>query len=164
MPDAVEDHYREGMPYGTGQARQDLLDAIAEAAGHLAGALAAVGAAYEQLDEHSADRLEAELFRPLQLAYGRARRAHASFAERHGLPTRDFAPAAPGHPSQGVKGFLDTAATATAEADLALSTLQDSMLPVEVGDPELRAALAEVRELIAPLPSRARQIVSTFGR
>ena len=152
------------MAYATAQARQDLLDAIAEATEHTAVALAAIGAAYEQLDDHSADRLEAELFRPLQLAYGRARRAHAAFAERHGLPGRDFEPAAAGHPSQGVKGYLDRAGTAVGEADLKLSTLQDSMLPVEVGDPELRAALAEVRELLAPLPARSRAFVSTFGR
>ena len=73
------------MAYATQEARQDLLDAIAEATEHIGAALAALGAAYEQLDEQSGDRLEEELFRPVQLAYGRARRTHAGFAERHGL-------------------------------------------------------------------------------
>jgi len=127
-------------------------------------ALAAIGAAYEQLDEQSADRLEAELFRPVQLAYGRARRAHAGFAERHGLPGRTFEPASAGLASHGVKGHLDIAVEAVGEADRTLSTLQDSMLPVEVGDAELRAALAEVRELIGALPGRSRRFVSLFGR
>ena len=53
---------------------------------------------------------------------------------------------------------------AVSAADVVLSTLQDSMLPVEVGDRELRAGLGEVRELIAPLPGRARQVVRTVGR
>jgi hypothetical protein len=152
------------MAYVTAEARQDLLDAIAEATDRIGVALAALGAAYEQLDEQSADRLEAELFRPVQLAYGRARRAHAGFAQRHGLPERTFEPAAPGHASQGVKGYLDAAVEAVGEADLTLSTLQDSMLPVEVGDAELRAALAEVRELIGSLRASARRFVSLFGR
>jgi len=38
------------------------------------------------------------------------------------------------------------------------------MLPVEVGDPELRAGLADVRELLGDLPSRGRRFVSLFGR
>jgi hypothetical protein len=38
------------------------------------------------------------------------------------------------------------------------------MLPVEVGDPELRAGLADVRELVGNLRSRARELVRTLGR
>ena len=45
-----------------------------------------------------------------------------------------------------------------------LADLQDSMRPVEVGDAELRAGLAEVRALLAPLPDRAREILRTLGR
>lgn len=156
--------YCEGMAYVTAEARQDLLDTIAEATDAIAAALAALGGAYEQLDEQGGDRLEEALFRPVQLAYGRARAAHSGFAQRTGLPTRDFKPAATGHPSQGVKGFVEAAADALRTADATLAELQDSLLPVEVGDPELRAALAGVRELVAGLPARARQFVSTFGR
>ncbi len=152
------------MAYATAEAQQDLLDSVAEAVDHLGGALAAVGAAYEQLDEQSGDRLEEELFRPLQLAYGRLKRAHGGFAERHGLPGREFADASAGLPSQGLKGFLARAVQELDEAELTLTSLQDSMLPVEVGDAELRTGLSEVRELIGGLDERARGFVSRFGR
>lgn len=152
------------MSYTNAEARQDLLDIVAEAIDELAVALAALGAAYEVLDERSADELEEQLFRPVQVAYGRAKRTYAAFAERTGRPARDFEAAAPGAPSTGAKGFVDNAVKAVSAADVVLSTLQDSMLPVEVGDRELRMGLGEVRELIAPLPGRARQVVRTVGR
>jgi hypothetical protein len=38
------------------------------------------------------------------------------------------------------------------------------MRPVEVGDPELRAGLAEVRELAGDLRQRSREFMRTFGR
>jgi hypothetical protein len=152
------------VAYDTNQARQDLLDGIADAIEAIGSALAALGGAYEQLDEHTGDRLEEELFRPVQVAYGRARRTHAGFAERYGLPGRDFTQPEPGHPSQGVRGFLETAVEAVADADDTLAELQDSMLPVEVGDPELRAGLADVRELVGDLRVRARELTRTLGR
>jgi hypothetical protein len=152
------------MAYVTQEARQDLLEAVAEATDELGTALGALGAAYEQLDEASGDRLEAELFRPVQLAYGRAQRTHAGFAERHGLAGRAFEPASAGGPSQGVTELLDVALQAIAEAESRLADLQDSMRPVEVGDAELRAGLAAVRELIADLPGRAQQFVRVLGR
>jgi hypothetical protein len=152
------------MAYDAREARQELLDTIAEAIDEIGLALAALGAAYEQLDDNSADRLEEQLFRPVQLAYGRAQRTHAGFAERNGLPGRAFEPVSAGVPSQGVKGFLDRALDAVAEADQLLAELQDSMRPVEVGDPELRAGLADVRELVGGLSARGREFVRTFGR
>jgi hypothetical protein len=152
------------MAYGTREAQQELLDTIADAIDQIGVALAAVGAAYEQLDENTADRLEAELFRPVQLAYGRAQRTHTGFAGRHGLPTRTFEPATAGAPSHGVRGFLEIAMDAVADADGTLAELQDSMRPVEVGDAELRAGIAEVREALAPLSERTRQLVRVLGR
>jgi hypothetical protein len=152
------------MTYVSQEARQRLLDSIAEATDLLGAALAALGDAYEQLDEASADRLEAELFRPVQVAYGRARRTHAGFAERHQLPGREFQPAGSGAPSHGVRGFLEMALENVEEADYELAELQDSLMPVEVGDAELRAGLAEVRELIGVLPDRAREFLRVFGR
>ena len=101
---------------------------------------------------------------PVQAAYGRAQRTHAEFAERHGLPGRDFLPASAGAPSMGVKALLDSAVEAAAGADGALSALQDSMLPVEVGDAELRAGLEAVRMLLGDLRGRARELVRTLGR
>jgi len=152
------------MPYATSDARQGLLDTVAGAIERLGVALAALGEAYEQLDEQSAERLESELFRPVQIAYGRAQRTYAGFAERHELPGRAFAPATPGAPSSGARGFIDSAVDAVASADHALSELQDSMAPVEVGDAELRDGLREVRELIGQLSASARAFVRTLGR
>jgi hypothetical protein len=152
------------MAYVTAEARQGLLDDVAQAIEELGVALAALGAAYEALDEASGDRLEEALFRPVQAAYGRAQRTHSAFAERYGLPTRTFAPASAGLPSQGVKGFLEKAAESIAEADFLLAELQDSMAPVEVGDAELRAGLSQVRELLGDLQERAARFVSLFGR
>ncbi len=152
------------MAYTTAAARAQLLDSVATAADEIGSALTSLGEAYEQLDESSADRLEEELFRPVQTAYGRIQRTHAAFAARHGLSGRTFQPAPPGAPSKGVKGFLDSAVDAVGKADLALATLQDSMLPVEVGDAELRAGLEEVRMLLSHVRERARQFVRLLGR
>lgn len=152
------------MAYTTAQARQQLLDAVAEAADEIGVAVVSLGEAYELLDERTADTLEQELFRPVQMAYGRAKRTHAEFAKRHGLPGQVFQPASPGAPSRGVKGFLDDAVDAAGRADSTLAALQDSMLPVEVGDPDLRAGLAEVRKLVGDLRTRARELVRTLGR
>ena len=152
------------MAYVAAEARQQLVDDLGRAVDELGMALAALGAAYEQLDERSADKLEEELFRPVQLAYGRARRTLSGFAERHNLQGRTFETASAGLPSQGVKGFLDNAVEAVGNADSAIAEIQDSMMPVEVGDAELRAGLAEVRETVGTLRSRAREFVRTFGR
>lgn len=152
------------MAYATRETRERLLATVADAIERLGVALAALGAAYEQLDDHGAERLEQELFRPVQTAYGRAQRTHAGFASRHGLDARAFEPASAGPPSQGVKGFLDAAVTAVGEADAVLADLQDSMLPVEFGDAELRAGLAEVRELIGGQRDRAREFTRVLGR
>jgi hypothetical protein len=152
------------MAYVTREAQEQLLGTVAEATDQIGEALAALGAAYEQLDEQSGDRLEAELFRPVQVAYGRARRTHSGFAERHGLPGRSFEPATAGLPSQGVRGFVEHAVEALEEADAIVAELQDSMRPVEVGDAELRAGLAEVRTLLGEVPGRARQVQRLLGR
>jgi hypothetical protein len=152
------------MPYTSADARQQLLDTVADAAEELGRALADLGEAYEQLDERTAETLEAELFRPVQLAYGRAKRTHAAFAESHELPSREFEPATPGAPSHGARGFLDTAVAHVTRADTTLATLQDSMLPVEVGDKELRAGLGEVRTLVGSVPARVRELTRTLGR
>ena len=152
------------MTYTSAEARQELLDGFAGAIDRIGLALAALGAAYEQLDEHNADRLEAELFGPVQVAYGRAKSTHARFADRHGITSRAFATPSPGIPSIGAKGFIDSAVNAVAEADSALSALQDSSLPTEVGDVELRAGLTEVRELLGGVRQRAGELERTLGR
>jgi hypothetical protein len=152
------------VAYIAGEARQELLDTLGEAIDDIAAALTALGEAYEQLGTLPADRLEEELFRPVQAAYGRAKRTHAGFAQRQGLPGRTFTPGIPGLPSTGIRGFVDSAVDSVAEADAVLAELQDSMMPVEVGDPELRAGLTEVRELLGGVRARAREFVRTLGR
>jgi hypothetical protein len=152
------------MAYVTAEARQDLLDVVAQAIDGIGVALAALGEAYEHLDDPTADRLEAALYRPIRTAYGRAQRTHTDFARRHGLIERSFEPASPGLVTQGVKSFLERAVQAVAQADSTLGTLQDSMLPVEVGDAELRAGLSDVRRLIGELPGATRQFLRTLGR
>ncbi len=137
---------------------------LALATEEIASALASLSEAYEQLDEHSAERLEQELFRPIQMAYGRAKRTHTEFAHRHDLPSREFAPASAGAPSRGARAFIDSAMDAAGRADGELASMQDSMLPVEVGDAELRAGLEEVRKLLGSLRRRARELVRTLGR
>jgi hypothetical protein len=152
------------MSYTAGEARVQLLDEMAEASDHLALALASFGEAYEELDEHTADELEAQLFRPTQSAYGRLRRSHAEFADRHGLPGRDFEPSSGGLHSADPRVYVERAVEAIERADVVLAELQDSMLPVEVGDRELRAGLSETRATIAELPARARRLMRTQGR
>ncbi len=152
------------MTYSTAVARQEMLDEIAVVADRIAVALAALGDAYEIVDDQTGDRLEGELFRPVQLAYGRVKRTHSEFAERVALPTRTFTPAPPGHPSQGVKGFVEAAVAAMGGADARLATLQDSMMTIEVGDAQLREGLAEVRRIANEIPGRARLFVRTLGR
>jgi hypothetical protein len=146
------------------EARQELLDALAQATDELGQALASLGAAYEQLDEQQADRLEEQLFRPVQRAYGRASRTHNGFASRHGLKGREFALPTPGLPSLGVKGFIEDAVDAVDRAELELVALQDSSIAIEIGDVELRSGLSEVRQSIDGLSERARAFIRTFGR
>jgi hypothetical protein len=152
------------MTYTTAEGRQQVLDALALAVDEIGLALALLSEAYEHLDEQAAERLEEALFQPIQAAYGRAKRTHASFAERSGLPARTFQSPSQVAPSSSAKDLVDAAVEAAAKADGALVELQDSMLPVEVGDVELRAGLSEVRELVGGIRSRARELVRTLGR
>ncbi len=137
---------------------------MAEAAEALGAALALLSEAYELLDEATGDRVEEQLFRPVQRAYGRSRSAYAGFATRHELAASEPGGAARAAPSHGVKGLIDGAASAVHTADATLATLQDSLLPVEVGDAQLRAELGQVRELLSGFDGRARELLRTFGR
>jgi hypothetical protein len=144
--------------------RQELLDGIAEAVDHLGTALAQFGAAYELLDERSADRLEDELFGPVQKAYGRAKRTYAGFAERFSLQARDFEQPTTSSGSRDVRRFLDRAVEAVDAAEHEFVELQDSMMPVEYGDAELRAGLADARSIVANVRASARLFTRTLGR
>jgi len=146
------------------EGRQQVLDTLAEATDEIGLALACIGAAYEQLDHPTADALEEELFQPVQLAYGRAKRTHTGFAERHGLEGHAFQAQSPGLVSVRAKGLIDRAVDAVSRADGTLATLQDSPLPVEFGDVELRAGLADVRKAIGGFPQKARELLRKLGR
>jgi hypothetical protein len=152
------------MARTTLEAREQILADLATAIEQMALATACIGLAYEQLDELTGERLEQELFRPAQKAFGRAKRTHDQFAARVGLPAGEFGSPSPGLASQGVKAIVDRAVAAADDADRTVAELQDSMLPIEAGDPELRAGLGEVRELLEQLPLNARQFLRTLGR
>ena len=152
------------MAYTTAEARQELLDTLAQAANELGLASACLAEAYEQLDEASGDRLEEQCFRPVQTAYGRAKRAHTEFAARHGLPAAAFGQQSTGLPSQGPGVFIERSVEAVGAADRTLAGLQDSMLPVEAGDEELRAGLKSIREPLGDVPAKARQFLRGLGR
>jgi hypothetical protein len=152
------------MTYTAVEGREKVLTDLGIAVEQIAIALAALGEAYEQLDEHNADVLEEQLFRPVQLAFGRAKRTHAEFAARSALVGRSFDAQSPGPQSQSVHELIDRAALAAGHADQTIADLQDSMLPVEVGDTELRAGLAQTREALGVVPNRTRDLVRTIGR
>lgn len=152
------------MAYSSSDARRELLVTLAEGVDELGFALAALGAAYDQLDTLSADTLEEELFGPVQRAYGRAQRAHAGFANRHGLAGQSFEPQQAGPPSTGPKGFVESALVAVTTAAARLTEVQDAPETLEVGDAELRAELADVRALIAPVEQRGRALMRRLGR
>jgi hypothetical protein len=152
------------MAQTTLEARTQILDDLAAALDQLGLAVACLSEAFEQLAVDSADRLEADLYRPVQRAYGRGKRTHAQFAKRFGLPGDTFEPPSSVPSSQGVKDLVQRMAAALADADRRIAELQDSMLPIEAGDAELRRGLSEVREQLEKVPAAAGQFLRTLGR
>src|SRR3954452_24081127 len=126
------------MPYTTEEAHRQMLDDLPHAIDEIGVALAPLAAANELLDAQSGDRLEAKLFRHVHVTYGRARHSHASFAERHRLPARTFEPAMGARAAADGRELLEAAVEAIEETDHLLAEIQDSMMPVEVGDAPLR--------------------------
>lgn len=152
------------MAYTTAEAQRRLLDSLALAEQEIGAALASLGEAHEQLDEQAAERLEQSMFRPVQRAYALGRRTSTEFAGRIELPTSEPAAQVRGAPSHGAKWFIVEAMEGTERADATLAELQDSMLPVEVGDAPLRAGLSSVRELLGSIGPAAREMLRTLGR
>jgi hypothetical protein len=113
------------MAYTTSEARRELLDTVAQAANELGFASASLAEAYERLDEYNGDRLEAECFRPVGMAYGRAKRTHTDFAVRHGFAAATFEPQPTGLASQGSASFIASSVEAVGVADRTLADLQD---------------------------------------
>ena len=152
------------MAFSTVEGREQILDDLAAAIDQIALASACLSAAYEALDVGTADRLEDELYRPVQRALGRAKRTHGQFAERVALRAPSSEMAEPSLRRLSVKEIIQRAVASASDADRQIGELQDSMLPIEVGDAELRSGLAEVRELLVVLAGRAPQFLRTLGR
>ena len=152
------------VSYTTLEARERIIREVGQAAEQIALALDYLGDAYEQVDEGLGDRLEEQLFGPVQAAYARARRTTSEFVSRHGLTDRNGHDPDAGSRPHGAIALIEAAGDAVEQAEQWLAELQDSMLPVEVGDEQLRAGLAETRSLLAPLPARASELVRTLGR
>jgi hypothetical protein len=151
------------MGYTTEEGRTQILNDAAAAVNQLSIAVAALGEAYEHIDEQAGDRMEALLFRPLQGAFGQLKRTHSEFAQRVGLPSRDFPPA-PTPAPEDPRASLEHAADAIQSADEILAELQDSLLPVEVGDQQLRSGLSGTRAAISALPEACDEFIRTLGR
>jgi hypothetical protein len=152
------------MSYTTQEGRERIIADLAQAADQIELALSYLTDAYELVEEGTADRLEEQLFAPVQAAYGRARRTQAEFARRYGIGDGRVRDSAPGSRPHGARELIEGAVDAVELADHWIGELQDSLLPVEVGDEELRAGLSDTRALIAPLPPRARELLRTLGR
>lgn len=152
------------MAFTTLEAREQILDELAAAIDRIALASACLTEAYEQLDVGTADRLEDQLYRPVQRALGRAKRTHLQFAERVDLPPRTFESPSPSLRRLSVKEIIERAVAAASMGDRQIAELQDSMLPIEAGDGELRAGLEETRDLLAVFADRTPQFLRTLGR
>jgi hypothetical protein len=152
------------VTFTTAEARDRIIGDLEAAEEELGLGIAALGEAFELLATGSADRLEDDLFRPVQKAYVRTKRTRTGFAQRVSHDTDEPVAKPVGPPSQGAKGFIQQAAAAAGQADLILSELQDSMMPVEGGDAELRAGLSEIRELLGPVRMSAATFLRTLGR
>ncbi|MBO0767617.1 MAG: hypothetical protein J2O48_02940 [Solirubrobacterales bacterium] len=151
------------MSYTADSGRRQIIDDAVVAANALGDALAALGEAYELLEEHEADRMEDTVFKPTQAAYGQLKRTLTEFAERYGLTGPNFRNSAVPAPTDP-QTTLDRVSDQVQGAEDALAELQDTLLPVEVGDPELRAGLARTRTLVGPVPAAAGELMRNLGR
>ena len=152
------------MSYSSQDAREQLIEDLGTAADQLGLALASLGEAYQELDETTGERLEDQLFRPVRSAYALARRTASGFAERHGLASPAFDAGSQPAYSADPRVHIQRALEAAERADHAIAEMQDSMLPVEVGDRELRDGLSQTRELISSVPGHARALLRMVGR
>lgn len=146
------------------EAREQILNDLGAATDQIALAVASLGEAFEKVADGPGEVLEAELFRPAQKAYLRAKQTHTRFAETSGLPVLAFALPPPGPVTQDARTLIEQAATSTETADQGIAELQDSMLPIESGDAALRAGLGEIREILSAVPPAAERFLSTLGR
>lgn len=152
------------MAITTEEARQEINEELAAAIAQLEAAVGGLGEAFELLAVGAAERLEDEVYRPAQRAFGRAKRTQVQFAQRFGMAAAQAESPSLGPASQGARAIIQGAVAAAIEADRILSELQDSMKPVEFGDAELRTGIAEAREHLAALPRAAATFLRGLGR
>ena len=98
--------------------------------------------------------------RPARLQPGAARSRRIRRAYQHGSPCVHAA--RPAH--RDVRAQIDRAVAEVRAAEDRLADLQDSVLPVEVGDPELPAAVADVRGRLGGVARNARELTRVLGR
>ena len=151
------------MSYTNESGRRQIVEDAIVAADDLADALAALGEVYDLLEEHFADQMEESLFKPTQAAVGQLKRTLTEFTGRYGLPAPDLPAAAVPAPSDP-HATLERVADLVQAADDTLAELQDTLLPVEVGDAELRAGLSRTRTLIGRVPASAEGLIRMLGR
>ena len=151
------------MSYTNDSGRRQIISDCVAGANYMGDALAALGEVYELLDDQTAERMEESVFKPTQAAYGQLKRTLTEFATRFGLPQPTF-PASIVPAPTDPHTTLDRVADLVASADEAVSELQDTLLPVEVGDAELRAGLSRTRTLIGRVPASAEELIRTLGR
>jgi hypothetical protein len=125
------------MSYTTAEGREQILRELDQASAQIELALGYLSDAYELVDVNLADRLEEQLFGPVQASLARARRTHSEFARRVGMQADSAKAPLGGAQPHGARALIEAAADAIDQSDHWISELQDSMLPVDVGDPEL---------------------------
>ena len=125
--------------------------------------VAALGEAYEQLDEQSGDRMEAVLFRPLQTAYGQLKRTHAEFAARSGLPGRDFPAPAQGAP-EDPRARSSAPPTRSRPPMTHLRSCRTRCCRSRSATRSCAPACPARARTIAPLPAACDDFVRTLGR
>jgi hypothetical protein len=151
------------VSYTTDSGRRQIIDDAVVGANYMGDALAELGEAYELLDDHMAERMEESVFKPTQAAYGQVKRTLTEFATRYGLPQPSFPASVLPLPTDP-HTTLDRVADLVQSAEDAIAELQDTLLPVEVGDADLRAGLSRTRTLIARVPASAEELIRTLGR
>jgi hypothetical protein len=152
------------MAFTTREAQERIVDELGWAVGQIALASEVFSDAYERLDATTADRLEDELYRPLQRGFGRAKRTLVQFAGRVGLEPQEGEPGDANVARLTLKETIERAVALAADGAQRIAELQDSDMAIAAGDSELRSGLAETRRLLGELSTRAPAFLRTLGR
>src|SRR5215469_14164003 len=100
------------MSYTNQEGRERIVRDLASASEQIELALSYLTDAYELVDEGLADRIEEELFSPVQASFGRARRTLGEFTRRYQLRDSATPPAASGARPHGARELVQSAADA----------------------------------------------------